>query len=231
VIPLVLALMRRDPADLGLQPDGMPAPSATRGELADLQHELERSVRPEVAVRQRSFWLLAASFGLTFAGLSAVLLYQVPILLDRGIDQAHAAFVLSATAGMGVIGKLGFGTLLDRFDQRRIASMCFWLQTLGVGLLWFGNSVPVLVCFVVLYGYAMGGNATLLASLIGRTFGRLHYGAIASRMSPVLVLAPVLGVPATGFLRDATGSYAPALAAVMVMSALAAMIVTRVRLP
>jgi MFS family permease len=231
VIPLVLGLMRRDPADLGLLPDGTGAAGASADDVADLRHELERSIRPEAAMRQRNFWLLAAAFGLTFAGLSAVLLYQVPLLLDRGIDESHAAFVLSATAAMGVIGKLGFGTLLDRFDQRRIAAMCFWLQTVGVGLLWLGTSAPLLACYVVLYGYAMGGNATLLASLIGRTFGRLHYGAIGGRMSPVLVLAPVLGVPATGFLRDATGSYGPALAAVMLMSALAAIIVTRIRLP
>jgi MFS family permease len=231
VIPLVLALMRRDPADLGLEPDGARPAAATRGEKLDLQHELEISVRPEVAVRQRSFWLLAIAFGLAFAGLSAVLLYQVPLLIDRGIDDAHAAFVLGATAAMGVVGKLGFGTLLDRFDQRRIAAICFCLQTVGVGLLWLGSSLPLLVCYVILYGYAMGGNATLLASLIGRTFGRLHYGAIAGRMSPVLVLAPVMGVPATGFLRDATGSYGPGLACVMLMSMIAAFIVTRVKLP
>ena len=231
VIPLVLAFMRRDPADLGLEPDGVRPAAATPGERLDLQHELEISVRPEVAVRQRSFWLLAVAFGLAFAGLSAVLLYQVPLLIDRGIDDAHAAFVLGATAAMGVVGKLGFGTLLDRFDQRRIAAICFCLQTVGVGLLWLGSSLPLLVCYVILYGYAMGGNATLLASLIGRTFGRLHYGAIAGRMSPVLVLAPVVGVPATGFLRDATGSYGPGLACVMLMSVIAAMIVTRVRLP
>jgi MFS family permease len=231
VVPLVLALMRRDPSDLGLEPDGARTVRATPGEMADLEHELEISVRPEVAVRERSFWLLAAAFGLAFAGLSAVLLYQVPLLIDRGIDESHAAIVLGATAAMGVVGKLGFGTLLDRFDQRKIAAVCFWLQTFGVGLLWLGSSPVLLGCYVVLYGYAMGGNATLLASLIGRTFGRLHYGSIAGRMSPVLVLAPVVGVPATGFLRDATGSYGPGLACVMAMSALAALIVTRVRLP
>jgi hypothetical protein len=38
-------------------------------------------------------------------------------------------------------------------------------------------------------------------------------------------------VPATGFLRDATGSYGPGLACVMLMSLIAAFIVTRVRLP
>jgi MFS family permease len=232
VLPPVLAFMRRDPADLGLAPDGT-RPSADRrpDALAAVEHEIERSVRPEVAVRQADFWLLAAAFGLTIAGLSAVLLYQVPLLVDRGLDEADAALVLGATAAMGVVGKLGFGALLDRYDQRRIAAACFCLQTAGVFLLWQTPSAPLLACYVVLYGYAMGGNATLQASLVGRVFGRLHYGAIAGRMTPLLVVAQGVGVPATGYLRDATGSYGAALAAVMLGGLLAAVIVLRVRLP
>jgi hypothetical protein len=77
----------------------------------------------------------------------------------------------------------------------------------------------------------MGGNATLQASLVGRTFGRLHYGAIAGRMTPFLVLAQGVGVPATGYLRDVTGGYGAALGVVMVGSLVAAMIVLRVRFP
>jgi MFS family permease len=233
VLPPVIMLMRRDPADLGLLPDGLPpAPAGdTPAALALVQREIERSVRPEVAVRQANFWLLAAAFGLTMAGLASVLLYQMPLLVDRGLPEELASLVLGATAAMGVVGKLGFGALLDRFDQRRVAAACFCLQSAGVFLLWRTRSVPLLACYVVLYGYAMGGNATLIASLNGAAFGRLHYGAIAGRMSPFLVLAQGLGVPATGYLRDATGSYGPALVAVMAGSLLAAAIVLRVRLP
>ena len=61
-----------------------PAPAAPTSRL--VEREMERSVRPEVAVRMPNFWLLAAAFGLTIAGLSAVLLYQVPLLIDRGFD-------------------------------------------------------------------------------------------------------------------------------------------------
>jgi len=50
-------------------------------------------------------------------------------------------------------------------------------------------------------------------------------------MSPFLVLAQAIGVPATGYLRDHTGSYDPVLATVTVASLLAAGIVLRVRLP
>lgn len=233
ILPLVAAFMRRDPADLGLLPDGGTVaeddePDAGRALLA---RELERSVRPEVAVRHPSFWLIAAAFGLTMAGLASVLLYQIPLLIDRGMPPQRAALVLGATAAMGVVGKLGFGALLDRFDQRRVAAVCFCLQAVGVLLLWQTTSAPLLACYVVLYGYAMGGNATLQASLVGEAFGRLHYGAIAGRMTPFIVLAQAVGVPATGYVRDLTGSYAPALVLVIASALAAAVVVLRVRLP
>jgi cyanate permease len=233
VLPPVLLVMRRDPAELGLHPDGDAPADADRGadHADELTREIERSVPPEVAFRSANFWLLALAFGLTMAGLASVLLYQMPLLLDRGFPEPLASLVLGATAAMGVVGKLGFGALLDRYDQRRIAATCFCLQAAGVFLLWQTRSVPLLVCYVVLYGYAMGGNATLLASLNGAAFGRLHYGSIAGRMSPFLVLAQGIGVPATGYLRDHTGSYAPVLATVVVASLVAALVVLRVSLP
>jgi MFS family permease len=132
---------------------------------------------------------------------------------------------------MGVVGKLGFGALLDRFDQRRVAAVCFCLQAAGVLLLWQARSLGALACYVVLYGYAMGGNATLLASLVGEAFGRLHYGTISGRLTPFVVVAQGLAVPATGWLRDRTGGYGPALALDAAAALLAAAVVLRMRLP
>ena len=188
-------------------------------------------MRPGVAVRQRSFWLLAVSFGITMAGLSGVLLYQIPLLVDRGMPATQASLVLGATAAMGVVGKLGFGALLDRFDQRRVAAVCFCLQAAGVLLLWLSRGPVALACYVVLYGYAMGGNATLQASLVAEAFGRGHFGAISSRLVPFVVTAQAIGVPATGYLRDVTGSFGPALATIVAASLVAAVVVLQVDLP
>lgn len=232
LLPPVLAFQRRDPADLGLLPDGEPPVAGeASASLAAYEREAERSMVPAVAVRQANFWLIAVAFGLTMAGLSSVLLFQIPLLVDRGMPPSQASLVLGATAAMGVAGKLGFGALLDRYDQRRIAALCFLLQAAGVLLLWQTRSAPLLVCFVVLYGYAMGGNATLQASLIAEAFGRLHYGAIAARIVPFVVTAQALGVPATGFVRDHTGGYGPALATVIAGALVAAVVVLRMRLP
>ncbi len=233
VLPPVLAFMQRDPADLGLVPDGEPPPARERAQaaLAAVTRELEHSVRPEAAVREPSFWYLAVAFGLTMSGLAGVLLYQIPLLVDRGMPATQAALVLGATAAMGVIGKLGFGALLDRFDQRHVAAGCFCLQATGVLLLWLTSGPLLLACYVVLYGYAMGGNATLQASLVAEAFGRGHYGAISSRLVPFVVAAQALGVPAIGYLRDRTGSFGPALAIIAASALVAAVVVLRVRLP
>jgi MFS family permease len=233
VLPPVLAFMRRDPADLGLEPDGGPAPAKTDRDarLALAERELARSVPAAMAMRQPSFWLLAAAFGLTMTGLSSLLLNQVALLVDRGMPATHASWVLGATAAMGVVGKLGFGALLDRYDQRRVAAACFVLQAAGVLLLWRTHGVPALACYVVLYGYAMGGNATLQASLVAETFGRLHYGAIYGRLTPFVMLAQAAGIPLMSWVRDRTGSYEPALAAIVAASLLAVGLVLRVRLP
>ncbi|MCW5893123.1 MAG: MFS transporter [bacterium] len=232
VLPPVLAFMRRDPADLGLLPDGEPAPrGAGHAALEAVERELERSVRPEVAVRSAAFWLLAVCFGLTMAGLAGVLLFQIPLLIDRGMDPTHASLVLGATAAMGVVGKLGFGALLDRYDQRRVAAACFLLQGAGVLLLWATHSTPGLVAYVILYGYAMGGNATLQASLVAEAFGRVHYGAISGRLVPFIVLAQAAVIPAMASLRDHTGSFGPALGVVIAASVVATVLVLRIRLP
>jgi MFS family permease len=233
VLPPVIAFMRRDPADLGLLPDGAVIPDAGDRDThrAMLDRELARSMPPGAAMRTGGFWLLAAAFGLTMAGLSSVLLNQVAILVDRGMPATHASWVLGATAAMGVVGKLGFGSLLDRFDQRRVAAMCFVLQAAGVILLWQTRGAAALVCYVVLYGYAMGGNATLQASLVAEAFGRLHYGAIYGRLTPFVMLTQAVGIPMTSWLRDRTGSYDLALAIIVAASLGAVGLVLRVRLP
>ena len=92
------------------------------------------------ATRASGSW--PAAFGLTMTGLSSLLLNQVAILVDRGMAATQASWVLGATAAMGVVGKLGFGSLLDRFDQRRVAAACFVLQAAGVVLLWQTHSPP-----------------------------------------------------------------------------------------
>jgi cyanate permease len=229
-IPPVALWMRRSPESMGLRPDGEATHLSAR-EIDLVEHELEISVSAREAVRRRDFWLIAIAFGLTVSGLSATLLHQIPFLLDQGISPRVASWVLGGTAAVGVVGKLGFGTLIDRYDQRRVILFRFSLQALGVSLLLLRMSPIVLALFVVLYGYAMGGNATLQATVVGEVFGRGHYGAIAGRMSPVVVTLQALGVPFVGWIHDRTGSYQAAFLLILLSTVLAAVCVRGIHTP
>ena len=224
-VPPIALFMRRAPAEL---PAVERPPRAGTGELAS---EIERSLTPAEAMRERNFWWILAAFSLTVMGLSAILLHQVPLLMDFGVAPAHAALALGATAGVGVVGKLGFGTLLERFEQRHVIIGCFLLQALGLLLLPLARLPLFLVLYVLVYGYAMGGNATLQATVIGECFGRLHYGSIAGRMVPFIVLAQATGVPVVGWLRDRTGSYLPAILLIDCLTLAAALCISRLRPP
>jgi len=178
-------------------------------ERAALEHELRVSIAPADAFRSRNFALLAFALSISGAALSVVLLHQITFMTDRGMGERVASWTLGATAGMGVVGKLGFGWLLDRFDQRRIAGLCFLLQSVGVGLLLLTRGPAMLAVFVLVYGFAMGGNATLQATLVADCFGRLHYAAIFGRLLAFAVAVQAVAVPLAGWLRDRTGAYEP----------------------
>jgi MFS family permease len=218
-VPPVALFMRRSPESMGLRPDGAAPPA--RGVEAGVLEEIERSWTAAQAFVHRNFWLIAAAFALTVMGLSATLLHLIIFLRDRGISTAHASWVLGATAGVGVIGKLGFGALLDRFEQRRVIMWCFGLQALGVLLLIGARDPLSLWLFVLVYGFAMGGNATLQATVLGECFGRLHYGAIAGRINPFIVFVQALSIPAAGAIRDSLGTYVPAFAGIFVANLVA----------
>lgn len=223
VAPIAL-VMRKPPAEL-------PADERWAAGVPGIAFEIERSVTARDAVRDPNFWLIAGAFSLTVMGLSAVLLHQVPLLIDVGVSPAHAALALGATAGVGVVGKLGFGALLERVEQRRVIVGCFLAQAAGLLLLPFARVPALLVLYVVIYGYAMGGNATLQATVLGECFGRRHYGAIAGRMGPIIVFSQAVAVPLVGWLRDRTGSYVPAILAIEAMTLVAAFCISRLRPP
>jgi MFS family permease len=231
-VPPVALWMRRSPESMGLRPDGdEPLPPPGGAAIAELEAELERSLTAREAVRQPTFWLIAGAFALTVSGLSAILLHQIPYLVDQGVPATVASWVLGGTAAVGVIGKLGFGTLMEKFDQRRVILFCFVLQAVGIVLLFFASSPLVLAAYVLVYGYSMGGNATLQATILGECFGRMHYGSIAGRMGPIIVVTQAAGVPLVGWIRDRTGSYSLAFGMILASTLVAAVAIWMLRIP
>ena len=105
VIPLAYALLKDDPAELGLLPDGDPQP-LVEGQTA--------SVRPgplEVEHWQDSFrstpiWQLCGGYFVCGFTIALISTHFMPFAIERGVSATTAATAYGLMSGLNVVGVL-----------------------------------------------------------------------------------------------------------------------------
>ncbi|MCA1656752.1 MAG: MFS transporter, partial [Actinobacteria bacterium] len=201
-LPLHGLLLRRHPEDLGLYPDGTPAPA---GDESGVAAGAGSSVGQ--ALRSLSFWTLTLSFGLGMFAQSAVLAHQVAYMIGRGFDPVLSASLAGLVGAASLPGRLIFNLLSDRFGPQRLLVLSTLIQAAGAVLLVMASSPAWLWAYVVVYGAAFGAVSPLRASTMADQFGRRAYGAItAAGGLPVAVLGAA-GPLVAGILFDRLGGY------------------------
>ena len=205
------------PEDIDLLPDGA-------NERSSLPPRKE-ALRTREFLRQRNFWILVSVIGLLFCIQSATLIHMVPQLTDRGISLVAASAIASATAAFGVLGKLSYGYLVDRWDVRYAIWLAIAFQLVGqIIMLFIPGYVPFLIgaCF---FGFGMGGVVPMQGAVVGAAFGRESFGRVLGAMRPPMALIHLAGTPFAGWVFDITGSYTPAFLTFMALYVVAAIIV------
>lgn len=201
MLPLLI-FVRNGPEELGLMPDGERADEATSAPLI-----AEPVWTAGEAFRTPVFWVAGFGLFLVYGTVFGTMSHEVLFIRDMGISSAKAAAILGFTAGVGVLGKLFFGFLMDRLPPRAVIAPCFFLQALGVLILVFTNNMTLLWVFVVVFGFSMGGTATLRPLIVTWLFGLSSYGTIFGAIQIFQgmgsALFPLLG----GLIFDTTGSY------------------------
>lgn len=197
---LVSPLMRRDPESVDLAPDGRP--QSVRAVTRDVgAWTLGR------AVRNRVFWILAATFSLTWIPVFIPLVHLVPFARDLGHSPMTAAWVVSVLGVGAIAGRLMMGALSDR--RGRVASLRVALVVQAVACLAFlaAHGLPSLLIASVLYGFGYAAVSTLFPPLVTDFFGRAHAGSIVGALFAIAGSLGGLGPWLAGVLYDATGGY------------------------
>lgn len=230
VVPVAWRYVVNHPQDIGLNPDGDPGPPPPREvreeavvpvapealeedavvpvKLDDVPGRKEWSARE--AIRDGKFWTISILFGVIFFSMSAMLTHLIPHGTDLGYSPEKAAFLLSATAGMAVVGKFVFGYIADHLDTRIALWLCLAFQATGTFLFIRVESYPLLIMTGGCFGFGMGGVAPLWRLLVVETFGAPSFGRVMGIMNPCMLPIRVAGVPFAGWIFDRTGSYGPA---------------------
>jgi sugar phosphate permease len=200
MLPL-LGFIKESPESMGLAPDGRSADDTSKEPLPDVYWSAREAMRTPV------FWLASLGLFLVYGTVFGTLSHQVPFIRDMGISPTRAAAIFGFTAAMGVAGKLVFGYLMDKFPARAVIACCFMMQALGVLILVFTKDLVLLWAFVLVFGFSMGGTATLRPLIVTCLFGFGSYGAIFGATQIFQSAGSSLFPLVAGMIFDTTGSY------------------------
>ena len=172
-LPLALAFMRDQPADLGLQPYGAQPAAAGAGPLAGTLTSLSS------AIRTGDFWLLAGSFfvcGFTSNGLIGT--HLIPHAVEHGFTEAVAAGALALIGAMNVVGTTISGYLTDRFNPRRLLAVYYAFRAASLVMLPSVTDELGLMAFAILFGLDYIATVPPTAVLTADRFGRRSMGML-----------------------------------------------------
>ncbi|MFP8877622.1 MAG: MFS transporter [Myxococcota bacterium] len=209
--PLVAWLTVGDPRDRGLRPYGRSETPASPDSVASSAPAVEPlSTREALGVP--ALWWIAVATGISLLAVSGVITHAVSLGTDAGYDPVASAYLLSAAAGAAALGKLLFGWLAERLGEREAFALATVLHTLGLlGMAESRDSYPLLLTTYALFGLGMGGITPLMAALLARAFGPVHFGPVMGLAGPILIVFQSMGPPLLGYVYDTWGDYGPGL--------------------
>jgi len=215
------ALMRRDPRELGLGPDGGTAP-VVHAEDPAAAKESQRG-RGE-ALRTWRFWSVSAPFALGLAAQVGVLTHLVALVTPT-LGGGAAARAVSAATAAALIGRLVTGFVVDRLNRRVVASATLIVQIVGVTLLARAGSPAGIYAGCALFGLGVGNLTTLPGLILAVEWPRASFSALVGLVVGINQFTFAFGPSLVGLIRDWAGSYGPALAACTVLEAVAASLI------
>jgi MFS family permease len=160
------------------------------------------------ALRERSFWIVAVSY-LTYAfGATALIVHTVPYLIGLGLTAERAAFILSITLGLNIVGKPAFGAAADRFGIRLMYGLNLFTVGCGILLLLYARHPAMLVLFTLVYGLSVGAPIGLMPAILADAVGLRRFGSLSGLLVTLGVIGSAAGPIAAGAVFDRTASYA-----------------------
>jgi len=172
MIPIVFALLRERPADLGITAYGGTAGAAPTTATANPARIAIEALAD--GLRSRDFWLLTLTFVICGASTNGLVgTHLIPAAHDHGIPEVRAAGLLAIMGVFDLAGTTASGWLSDRWDSRRLLAWYYALRGLSLLFLPFALGAPgtALWVFAVFYGLDWIATVPPTVRLTAQSFG------------------------------------------------------------
>ena len=208
MIPIVFALLREQPADLGI-----PAYGGTAGAAPTLAPA--NPARIAIAaladgLRSRDFWLLTLTFVICGASTNGLVgTHLIPAAHDHGIPEVRAAGLLAIMGIFDLAGTTASGWLSDRWDSRRLLAWYYGLRGLSLLFLPFALGAPgtALWVFAVFYGLDWIATVPPTVKLATDAFGSARAPVMFGWIAAGHQVGAALTALTAGWVRTTLGDY------------------------
>lgn len=194
-------LLRRDPSQMKLLPDG--DEQTTESDL-DLP---EKGLSIREAILTKQFWMICVINLLTVSCAITVFVHIVPHAMDLGISAVLAAGVLSAIGGVSMVGRLATGVAIDRIGNKKLMIICFFILIGSFLWLQVSKELWMLYVFAVVYALAHGGFFTVISPIVAELFGISSHGALFGIVVFSGTVGGAIGPILAGYIFDLVSSY------------------------
>ncbi len=217
--PILALVLRNEPRELGLNPDGAAGPQTA----SDRQSAATAvGLTAGEAARRPSFWLMIGSFAIFGFYTLGVVVHFVPLLVDRGLERTSASLMASSIGIALIFGRLISGYLLDRLFAPRVVVTVMVAPVVALGILASGaSSESVLLTCAILLGIGLGAELDFMSYLLSRYFGLRAYAQLYGYAYGLFALGSAFGPLFMGYVYQSQATYTPALWTLCILTAVA----------
>ncbi|WP_282154622.1 MFS transporter [Cytobacillus gottheilii] len=222
-VPLAYYLIRNQPEDIGLLPDGRTKPIVHTdvAEESGIHIDEEENWTLKEAMKTKSYWLLLFCVAIPALVNTGLTFHLISIFGVQNISPGIAALVLSLMAIIGFPITLAAGFVLDKVKVNYVLAGIFLGEIIFMLVLLFAKNVTVAIIFGVLWGISGGFERIALNYVWPSFFGRRYLGSINGTAMTVMVIGSALGPLPFGFAYDVFGGYSEILYLSMIFPAAA----------
>jgi MFS family permease len=177
-------------------------------------------------MRSVALWTISIPFALALLAQIAFIVHQIA-LLEPKIGRGSAGFAVSVMTFMAIVGRLGLGMVVDRFDPRLVTAASLVSQAAALLTILQSNSVPIVLVACAVFGFSVGNLITLPPLIIHREFSAASFVVVMGLSNAISGVVGALGPGLVGMVRDWTGGYDAALALCIALELVAAAIIVQ----
>lgn len=160
------------------------------------------------AIRTSHFRILVAVFLILGFINTALVVHQVPLLIDAGVTPARAVVVQSIYGMFVLIGRVVTGFLIDRFAPPLVMMMFVLGATVASALYASGVSNELIFVAAALFGLVFGAEFDVLSYILKANFGMKSFGRLYGLIFGLFQFGAGCGAAFLPISRQYFGGYA-----------------------